>query len=136
MDYRSPGARSHTSDRTDGSDGATAANYNHTPRNGQVYSPFTTFGHQSPAYISPYHSSSPQPDWDSTQVIPRPCHTLIIRLNAPDAPAAKDAKHKPVTACTTYFKETYSGSIDEDWDAHLTHLENEVFDPENFVPKQ
>ena len=137
MDYRSPGARSHASTGTDGSDGATAANYQHTPRDVRVYSPFTTFGNtsSSPAF-SPYHAASPSPDWNTSQIIPQPCQTLISRLNVPNENTVKTVSNKPVVTFTTYFKQTYSGLAEEDWDQHLADIENNVFDPESFVPKQ
>ena len=127
MHYRSPGAHSHTSFGSDGSDGATAVNYSRTPHVIRDYSSYTTFATAThdQSFISPYHARSPQPDWNSTQVIPTPCDPLIERLNKIQPPDDKTSSptNKPVTTFTTYFKKQFSGLPSEDWDIHLFDLE-------------
>ena len=125
MNYRSPGAHSHNSTWSDGSDGATAVQYSRTPTLIRDYSPYTTFGTtaQDQSFISPYHARSPQPDWNSTQVIPATCDPLIQRLNSIQPPTtASSPNNKPVTIFINYFKNQFHGLPSEDWGFLLRSL--------------
>ena len=140
---------SHAGHRKDGSDGAIAKNETVSP---------TQHGAYSTHYTTPFHNSntaskyvypgrprirSPDytrllPDWDTTKVVPRPLDSFIRRLQRGPLEITIHVRinMKAVQNIYRYFKSTFSGETTESWAKHLDSLESEVFEREDFYPKQ
>ena len=75
-------------------------------------------------------------DWDPRLTVPLPLDTLIIRLNVTAQIAAIQPKMKAVNEMTRIFKPRYAARQSDDWAHHLDLLETDVFQKEDFKPKQ
>ena len=77
-----------------------------------------------------------RPDWDPRLSIPQPLDTLITRINTTTSLTAIQQKMKVVQEMSKTFKPRYAARKDDDWAKHLDLLETEVFQREDFKPKQ
>ena len=144
---------SHTEHGEDGSDGATTKNDAGSLGQHRAYSAHntTTFGNyhannfQQQQFPSRPQLRSPEymgllPDWDTRKVVPRPLHTFIIRLHRGTSTVQTFEKRHPdmkaVNNVQKYFQKTYSGLKEQCWASHIDALEAEVFEREDFGPKQ
>ena len=139
---------SHTGHEEAGSDGATTNKEAGSPGQHWGYSAHNTTTFGTDHVNNKQHPERPQlrspeymglvPDWDSRKVVPRPLHTFIVRLNR-EPTSSKLLTHidmKAVGNVYKYFKKTYSGLKEQCWASHIDALEAEVFERENFGPKQ
>ena len=75
-------------------------------------------------------------DWDPRLMVPRPLDTLINRLNAGRQISTLQPKMKVINEMTKSFKPRYAARASDDWTQHLDMLETDVFQKEDFKPKQ
>ena len=146
LEYQTPSAGSHYGPSRHRSDGATANNGG-SPASQYGYSRFTSFDgshvNRSFAQLSasqqqlqtPFYNKL-LPDWDSRKVIPKPTDSLLARLCRKLPPTDKQPSMKPVNEMWKTFKHTFHGEVTESWAKHIDKLENEVFEPNSFTPKQ
>ena len=140
---------SHTGQREDGSDGATTTLESGSPvQHGAHSTHFTTPGLNNPnvynqRYLFPHRPLQPDyakllPDNDTRDVVPQPLSSFIVRLRrgAFQTTNSSFLSMKSISNFSKYFKHTYSGARNESWAQHLDHIETEVFERENFYPKQ
>ena len=75
-------------------------------------------------------------DWDPRTFVPLPLDTLINRLNIAAQLTAIQPKMKTVNEMAKIFKPRYAARENDDWAHHLDLLETDVFQKEDFKPKQ
>ena len=78
------------------------------------------------------------PDWDPRKIVPTPVGTFITRLERGSFPATTSERisMKGVQNVYKYFKHTFAGDSKRSWAKHVDEMESEVFERENFYPKQ
>ena len=138
---------SHARPRKDGTDGATAkfeavspaqhaAHSTHysSPSSNQTANNYLYPGR--PANNAPDYSRL-LPDYDTRNIVPQPLHSLIQRLGrGAFPPNTTQLSMKSIQTIYKYFKKTFSAERNESWAKHVDSIEAEVFEREDYYPKQ